>query len=68
MKNNFFWAGSNSSSVPPLSEILNRLEFLYAIAHSTQWLLAAFAREAERLGVAPSQLWHLWHCYEIWGR
>ncbi|MBW4552958.1 MAG: hypothetical protein KME35_17890 [Aphanocapsa sp. GSE-SYN-MK-11-07L] len=53
---------------PPLTQTLNRLETLYAIAHSPQWLLGAFSREAGHLGVSPSLVWHLWQTYEQWGR
>lgn len=53
--------------MPRLSEILTRLETLFLIAHSPESLLAAFSREAERLEVSPSQLWHLWHSYKVWG-
>jgi hypothetical protein len=44
-----------------ITSLLARLETLYEIAHSSEWLLAAFAREAERQGISPSQIWHLWH-------
>lgn len=51
-----------------IAEILDRLDFLFAIAHSDQWLLAKFADVAAEMDVSPSLVWHLWHTYQAWGQ
>lgn len=57
----------NKYGLLSLTEVLNRLETLWAIAHSNEWLASAFTREAQRLGVTPDHVWALWTTYQVWG-